>query len=103
MSFVMVAPETLVAAAAQLQGIGSALSAANAAAAAPITAVAGAGTDEVSAAVAALFSAQGQAYQRLSAQAAMFQDSFVRALAAGAGSYAAAEAAAADPCKTCWA
>ncbi|WP_016719227.1 PE domain-containing protein, partial [Mycobacterium tuberculosis] len=49
MSFVSVAPEIVVAAATDLAGIGSAISAANAAAAAPTTAVLAAGADEVSA------------------------------------------------------
>ncbi|REQ17293.1 PE family protein, partial [Mycobacterium tuberculosis] len=70
MSFVSVAPEIVVAAATDLAGIGSAISAANAAAAAPTTAVLAAGADEVSAAIAALFSGHAQAYQALSAQAA---------------------------------
>ncbi|AIH90393.1 hypothetical protein IU19_20515, partial [Mycobacterium tuberculosis] len=47
MSFVSVAPEIVVAAATDLAGIGSAISAANAAAAAPTTAVLAAGADEV--------------------------------------------------------
>lgn len=67
MSFVSVAPEIVVAAATDLAGIGSAISAANAAAAAPTTAVLAAGADEVSAAIAALFGAHGQAYQTVSA------------------------------------
>ncbi len=48
-----------------------------------------AGADEVSAAVAAVFSSYAQQYQALSAAAAAFHDQFVRALAAGAGAYAA--------------
>ncbi len=47
--------------------------------------------------MAALFSGHAQAYQALSAQAALFHEQFVRALTAGAGSYAAAEAASAAP------
>jgi len=77
--------------------IGFTISAANAAAAAPTTGLLAAGADEVSAAVAALFGAHGQAHQALSAQAAAFHQEFVRALSAGAGSYAGAEAAAASP------
>ncbi len=92
MSFVSVAPEIVVAAATDLAGIGSAISAANAAAAAPTTAVLAAGADEVSAAIAALFSGHAQAYQALSAQAAAFHQQFVQTLAGGAGAYAAAEA-----------
>lgn len=52
-----------------------------------------AGADEVSAAVADLFGAHAQAYQALSAQAALFHEPFVHAMTAGAGAYAGAEAA----------
>ncbi len=97
MSFVIAAPEMMTAAASDLAGIQSALSEANAAATARTTAVLAVGADEVSAAIAALFSAHGQAYQVLSAQAAAFHDQFVRTLAAGAASYASAEAANASP------
>ncbi|KZS72452.1 hypothetical protein A4G26_05950 [Mycobacterium kansasii] len=44
--------------------------------------------DELSAALASLFSAHGQAYQALGAQAARFHDQFVQALNAGANLYA---------------
>lgn len=47
----------------------------------------------MSAALASLFNAHGQAYQALSTQAAHFHDQFVRALNAGANLYASAEAA----------
>ncbi|WP_152311749.1 PE family protein, partial [Mycobacterium tuberculosis] len=59
----------------------------------PTMALLAAGADEVSAAVAAVFSSYAQQYQALSAAAAAFHDQFVRALAAGAGAYAGAEAA----------
>ncbi|EFD76749.1 PE family protein [Mycobacterium tuberculosis T85] len=59
MSFVVVAPEVLAAAASDLAGIGSTLAQANAAALAPTTAVLAAGADEVSAAIASLFGAHG--------------------------------------------
>ncbi|CKP08057.1 PE-PGRS family protein [Mycobacterium tuberculosis] len=72
MSWVMVSPELVVAAAADLAGIGSAISSANAAAAVNTTGLLTAGADEVSTAIAALFGAQGQAYQAASAQAAAF-------------------------------
>ncbi|WP_186243549.1 PE family protein, partial [Mycobacterium simulans] len=93
MSIMLVSPEALEAATAQLQHIGSTLGTANAAATAQITAVVGAGADEVSAAVAALFSQQGQAYQRLSVEAAAFHGRFIQALNGSASAYAAAEAA----------
>ncbi|CRH16949.1 PE-PGRS family protein [Mycobacterium tuberculosis] len=93
MSFVIVAPEALMSVASEVAGIGSALNAANAAAAAPTTGVLAAAADEVSAAMAALFGAHAQEYQRLSAQAAGFHAQFVQALNAGVNSYASAEAA----------
>ena len=96
MSFIICPGRVLVAAAAKLHGIGSALGAANAAAAAPLTAIVSAGADEVSAAVAALFSAHAQDYRELSVEAAVFHDRFAQALTAGAGSYASAEASSAD-------
>ncbi len=58
MSFVIAGPEELSAAASDLAGIGSAISAANAAAAVPTTNVLVAGADEVSAATAAVFGKQ---------------------------------------------
>ncbi|SON59248.1 putative PE-PGRS family protein PE_PGRS24 [Mycobacterium simulans] len=97
MSHLVVAPEALSAAASDLARIESTLSAANAAAVAQTTSLLAAGADEVSAAIAAVFSAQGQGYQALSTQAAAFHAAFEQALAAGAGSYASAEAAAATP------
>ena len=71
MSFVMVGPEALAAAASDLTNLGSTLGAANAAAAAQTTGLLAAGADEVSGAIAALFGAYGQGYQSLSAQAAV--------------------------------
>lgn len=97
MSFVNAAPDRLVAAARNLAGIGSTLSASNATAAAPTLAVSAAASDQVSAAVAAFFSGHAQGYQTLSAQAAKFHTEFVQALSAGANSYASAEAANASP------
>ncbi len=94
-SHLMVAPELLLSATADLEGIGSALNAANATAAVPTTALAVAGADEVSAAVAALFAGFGRDYQTLSSQVSAFHQQFTQALSAGAGSYAAAEATAA--------
>ncbi len=93
MSYVMAAPELITAAATDLSNIGSAVAAGNAAAAAQTTSVLAAAEDEVSAAIAALFSAHGQSFQALSAQAAAFHSQFVQALTAGARSYVGAEAA----------
>jgi hypothetical protein len=93
MSFVTTQPEILAAAASNLQGIGSALAAQNAAAAAPTTGVIPAAADEVSALTAAQFAAHAQMYQAISAQAAAVHDMFVTVLQTSAGSYAATEAA----------
>lgn len=77
----------LASAATDLAGIGSALSAANAAAAAPTTAMLAACADEVSA-----VARHAQAYQALSLQATAFHQQFVQALTGAGGAYAAAEA-----------
>ncbi|MGA9675278.1 MAG: PE family protein, partial [Mycobacterium sp.] len=97
MSYVIAVPEMMAAAAGDLANIGSSLSEANAAAAASTTGVLAAGEDEVSAAIAALFSAHGQGFQALSAQAAAFHAQFVQALNGAGGAYGAAEAANASP------
>jgi hypothetical protein len=97
MSYLVTAPELLAAAAADVAGIGSSLNAANAAATAPTTAVIAAAQDEVSAAIASLFSGHGQQFQALSAQAAAFHSQFVQTLNSAEGAYAAAEAANAPP------
>src|SRR5262245_38114840 len=97
MSFVFATPEFVTAAATNLANIGSSLSAATGAAAAPTTQVLAAGADEVSVAVAALFGTHARGYQALSAQVAAFHDQFVRTLATGAGAYTAAEAANVGP------
>lgn len=91
MSFVVTIPEALAAVATDLAGIGSTIGTANAAAAVPTTTVLAAAADEVSAAMAALFSGHAQAYQALSAQATIFHDQFVQALTSGGNLYAAAE------------
>ncbi|WP_082277319.1 PE family protein, partial [Mycobacterium ostraviense] len=93
MSFVIAAPGALLAAANDLAGIRSAISAANLAAAPPTTGVLAAGADEVSTGIAGIFGAHALSYQAVSAQTAAFHDQFVRALTAGGGAYASAEAA----------
>jgi len=92
MSFLATAPQVLAGAASDLAGLGSTMSTANAAAAAPTTALVPAAADDVSAAIAAVFSAHGQGFQRLSAQVAAFHEQFVQSLTASANAYAAAEA-----------
>lgn len=93
MSFVFAVPEFMASAAADLTGIGSTVSAANAAAAGSTTSVLAAGADDVSAAIAAMFGAHGQAYQALSAQAEQFHAEFVKAMNSATAAYAGAEAA----------
>ena len=93
MSFVLTAPEFMVDAAGDLANIGSAVTAANGAAALSTTGILGAGADEVSGAIAALFGTYGHEFQSISAQAAVFHDQFVQTLTAGAASYAQTEAA----------
>lgn len=93
MSFVTTQPEALTAAAANLQTIGSALAAQNAAAAAPTTGVTPAAADEVSALQATQFTAYGNLYQQISAQATAIHEAFVNTLGLSAGSYGETEAA----------
>jgi PE family len=93
MSFVTTQPETLASAAADLESIGAAMEAGDASAAAPTTGVVPAAADQVSALTAAQFSAQGQLYQAVSAQAAAIHEMFVSALSTSAESYTATEVA----------
>jgi len=93
MSFVTTQPEALAAAAANLTGIGSAMSAENAAAAAPTTGVIPAAADEVSALTATQFAVHAQMYQAVSAQAEAVHHLFVNTLGTSAASYEATEAA----------
>jgi PE family len=93
MTFVTTQPDMLTSAAGQLQGVGTAIAAQNAAIAAPTTGVVPAAADEVSALTAAQFAAHAQTYQAVSAQAAAMHEMFVRLLSASAGSYATTEAA----------
>jgi hypothetical protein len=97
MSFLIATPEIVQAASAEVAGIGSSLGEASAAATARTTAVAAAAGDEVSTAIAALFSGHGKAFQLLSAQASEFHSQFVQALNAGAGAYSSTEAASTRP------
>ncbi len=100
MSYLVTVPELLTAAASDLADIGSTLSEANTAAAGSTTGLLAAAGDEVSAAIAALFSGHGKAFQAISAQAATFHDQFMELLTSGAGSYASAEAANVSPLQT---
>ena len=100
MSFVIAAPEYMVAAATDLADLGSTINSAHTAAWAPTSNVLAAGADEVSAQIAALFSAHAQAYQVLSGQAASFHQQFVQLMNGGAAQYGLAEAANANPLQT---
>jgi hypothetical protein len=100
LTFVSVAPEMVAAAATDLANIGSTIRAAHVAAATPATEILAAAEDEVSTAVAALFSGRAQDFQAMSARVAQFHEQFVQALNAGAGAYAAAEAANASSLQT---
>jgi hypothetical protein len=91
MSYLITAPELVGAAATDAADIGSSLTAANTAASARTSAVVAAAEDEVSAAIASLFSGHGQQFQALSARAAAFHAEFVQSLNAAASTYAAAE------------
>ncbi|WP_082658711.1 PE family protein, partial [Mycobacterium gordonae] len=93
MSFAIASPELITDAATSLAKLGSTITAANAAAAAPTTRLLAAAGDEVSAAIAAMFSQQASTYQALSTQVAAFHGQFVQSLNAGARAFAAAEAA----------
>jgi hypothetical protein len=92
MSFMTLQPDMLAAATSDLSVIGSAISADNAAAG-PMTAVVPAAADEVSALTAAQFAAHAGLCQAVGAQAAAVHSMLVSNLSAGAGSYAATEAA----------
>ena len=97
MSLLVVAPEFMESAAADLEGIRSALKAAHTAAAAQTSQLAAAGADEISTAIAALFGNHAQEFQALSTQASAFHQSFVQALSSASASYVATELASAKP------
>lgn len=97
MSFVVTTPDVLAAAVREVAGIGSTIAAAHTDAAAATTALATAGADDVSVAIATLFGAHGRAYQALSTQAAAFHNEFVQTLNSAGSWYASAEAANASP------
>ncbi|OBI80416.1 PE family protein [Mycobacterium sp. 1245805.9] len=92
MSYVMATPELMAAAANDVAAIGSTLRAAHLTAAAPTVGVIPAAADEVSAAVAQVFSQAAQSFQGLVGKASAFGQQFAQQLTAGGGAYAAAEA-----------
>jgi triacylglycerol lipase len=85
------------AAATDVASIGTLVTTADQGVARATTGVVAAAEDEVSEAIAALFSAHGQGYQALSSQAAAYHKWFVQALSGASGAYAAAEAANVSP------
>jgi hypothetical protein len=93
MSFVTIRPEAMTAAASALQTLGTSMVAENEAAAVPITGVAPAAADPVSALQAVQFDAYGTWYENVGAQAATIHQMLVNALGASAGSYAETESA----------
>lgn len=95
MSYVVTAPDLLAATAAQVENIGSAISAAGRAAMGPTTGLLAAAQDEVSAAIAQLFAGYGRQYHALISRTGLFHSEFTQALAGAANTYAQAEAAAA--------
>ncbi|OBG27262.1 PecA family PE domain-processing aspartic protease [Mycobacterium sp. E3198] len=97
MSFVIAAPGLVTDAAADIAGIGSSVATAHRAAAASTTGVVAAAGDEVSAAIASLFSGHALDYQALGLRAEAFHAQFVAALSGSAAAYAATEAAGTSP------
>ncbi|WP_197518335.1 PE family protein [Mycobacterium sp. E3198] len=85
-------PEMMAAAAADVAAIGSTVNAAHLTAAASTVGVIPPGADQVSAAIAQVFSGAAQEFQGLLGKATAFGAQFAQQLHAGAGSYSAAEA-----------
>ncbi|ORA12596.1 PE family protein [Mycobacterium asiaticum] len=92
MSYLLTVPESLAAAATDVDEIAAAIHAANAAAAGRTSGLLAAAGDEVSAAIAGFFNAFGDEYQTVVRQAALFQSEFNRALSDAARAYTQAEA-----------
>jgi hypothetical protein len=93
MNALTVIPDELASAAHAVTGIGSDLSAAQAAAAGPTIGLVPAAADEVSAAITALFSSHAADYQVTAAQAVASSTQFAQHLNSGAFSYATIESA----------
>lgn len=91
MSAVIVVPQLIAQAATDLTSLASTLDAAHLTAAAPTQAVMPAAADEVSSAVAQLFSRYAREYDGLAGQAARYQQQFVEHLSSAATGYASAE------------
>ena len=97
MSYLIAVPESLATAVADTARIEALLGTANTSARASTTAVVAAAEDEVSTAIATVFSHQAQQFHALSAQASAFHSQFTQNLNSAGSAYAAAEAANASP------
>ena len=95
MTSLLVQPEIITSVVTDLERIGSTVSAASAAAAAPTSGLLAAAADEVSAAIANFFGTYGQEFQAAVATVEAHQSQFQQALAAAANAYVHTEAAAA--------
>ena len=93
MAFLTAIPQELLSAAAQLEGIGNALTAQNTGAAAATTAIAPAAADPVSALQSTIFSTYGTLYQQIAAEAQAIQQQFASTLGLSSGTYTETEAA----------
>ena len=93
MSLLSLIPDSVVSASGNLESLGSALRAANTAAASQTTAIAAPAADEVSVAITELFGTHAQEFQILSAKAAAFHEGFVNLLNGGAAQYVSTEVA----------
>lgn len=93
MTYVQAQPRVMATAAADVAAIGSTIHQATTDVAGRTTAVAAAAADEISAALARLFSAYGQEWRALIGRAAALHAEFARALAAAGDAYADTEAA----------
>ena len=96
MAFLITEPESISAVAANVEEIGSAIRAANAAAAGPTSGLLAPAADEVSAAITKLFGLYSQEYQAVAGRGAAFHSQLAQALNAAGSAYAAAEAAASN-------
>jgi hypothetical protein len=93
MSYVNTAPAAISEAATQLEGLANSFAAESTGAAASTTAIAPAGSDEVSILQSGVFSTYGQLYQTVSGQAQAIQQQFNQLLQQSSGSYQDTEAA----------
>ena len=100
MSYVVAAPQAVTSAATDLANIGSTIEAANAVVGTPAASDLVVAADQVSVAVAEVFSAHAQAYQEIGSQIAEFHGQFVQAMLAAGQAYSTTEADNAAPLRT---